>query len=337
MTNRISISPIIKSAVSPTDLLKPKGTLTMLPTRNNGHNLFDEVGSLFIVDGDNFHFQLSMDESGLYIERNGEQCVLTPNMLRSKRLNFFVLTWSPSSLRLITAEKIIPSGTNTPESRQIWVEQNTVPCSVPLSLKRWARDKSLIPNKIYNSETDFRDAVHQCLADLVSKVEDNGATESFWDYSYDGNRIKGKKPKKETLAQPLVKMIIDTELYLRGIDVFRENVTPSGDVDFTVVASVKTFGVANMCIELKNAHSDYLENGLLNQLPDYMRSQNSQYGAYCVLNYNVEKSDGCNISRPALIEKLNLWKVASSDDLVKTKIRIFVIDLDTDIISSKRK
>jgi hypothetical protein len=334
MINRISISPIIKSAVSTTDLLKPKGALTMVPVESNNTNLFEQAGSLFIVDGDNFHFQLSMDETGLYVERNGEQCILTPEMLATRRLNFFILTWSPNTLRLITAEDIAKTGTSKRERRQISVEKETTPSSVPLSLKRWARDESLIPTKIYETESDFRDAVYQCLADLISKVEDKGGTESFWDYSYDGNKITGKKPKKETLAQPLVKTIIETELYLRGLDVFRENITDSGDIDFTVVGSVKQIDIANMCIELKNAHSEYLENGLLNQLPNYMRSQDSQYGAYCVLNYNVDK--GNNIDRATLVQKLNVWKINSLDNLVQTKIRIFVIDLDKNIILNKR-
>jgi hypothetical protein len=334
MTNRILISTVIKSAVSITDLLKPKGSFTMVPVKANNTNLFEEAGSLFIVDGDNFHFQLSMDETGLYIERNGEQCILTPEMLTSKRLNFFVLTWSPNTLRLMTAEDIVRLGANKAERRDISVEKETTPCSVPLSLKRWARDESLIPTKIYETESDFRDAVYQCLADLITKVEDKGGTESFWDYSYDGNKLKDKKPKKETLAQPLIKTIIETELYLRGLDIFRENITDSGDIDFTVVGSVREIGIANMCIELKNAHSEYLENGLTNQLPNYMRSQESQYGAYCVLNYNVDKGD--NNDRAALVQKLNLWKINSSDNLVQTKIRIFVIDLDKNIVLNKR-
>lgn len=325
MTNRVDISPNLKGAVSITDLLKPNGRFEMLPANNNT-NIFNDVGAFFIVHGEHFHFQLSVDETGLYIERNGEQCVLTPDMLSTGHLKFFIMTWSPNRLRLITAER---------KKEPIEVIKYTAPCSVPISLKRWARDKSLIPTKFYNTEADFRNAVYQCFSDLKSKIEDNGSSESFWDFSYNGNKIKGKTPKKETLAQPLIKTIIDTDLYLRGIDIFRENTTPAGDIDFTVVGSVCGTGIVNMCIELKNAHSEYLENGLINQLPDYMRSQNSQYGVYCVLNYNIHGGD--IIERSELIQKLNMLQLSSQDDLVKTKIRIFIVDLDKNIVAKKRK
>ena len=326
MVNQIEISQIIRAAVSPTDLLRPKGKFQMIPLDFNTSNIFKMVGSLFIVNGEGFRFQLSVDDTGLYIERNSESCILTPDLLSDKKLRFFIATWSPNNLRLVTKDA---------QGNIIDLVKKTIPCSIPLSLKRWARDTSLMPVKLYDTEEDFRNAVYQCLSDLHFKIEDSGSGESFWDYLYDGNKIKNRTPKKESLAQPLMKAFIDTELYLRGIDIFRENSTLSGDIDFTVVGSVKNIGVVNMSIELKNAHSDKLGNGLLNQLPDYMRSQNSQYGAYCVLNYNINKET--NVERADLIAKLNLMQIKSNDDLVRTKIRVFVIDLDKDIVAAKMK
>lgn len=325
MNNQILISPIIKAAVSSTDLLKPKGKLQMFPSDFKNANFFEIEGALFVVDGDNFHFQLSVDATGLYAERNGARCVITPEMFPSRQLKCVVFTWSPHNLRLISNDG----------GKVVDLVEETIPCSVPISLKRWARDQNLIKTSIYRTESDFRDAVYQCISDLQSKIEDNGSGQSFWDFMYDGNKIQNKRPKKETMVQPLIKTIIDTELFVRGIDVFRENTTTTGDIDFTVVGSVAGIGVANMCIELKNAHSKYLENGLLNQLPNYMRSQNSQYGVYCVLNYNVEKGD--NSDRAKLIQRLVELTLSSNEDLVRTKIRTFVIDLDQKIVEKKRK
>jgi hypothetical protein len=221
------------------------------------------------------------------------------------------------------------------DDKVIEIVKYTDPCSVPISLKRWARDKSLIPTKHYQTEKDFRDAVYLTLSDLKSKIEDNASGKTFWDYVYDGNKLKEKNPKKEVLVQPLIKTIIDTELYIRGIDVFRENTTPAGDIDFTVVGSVINVGVVNMCIELKNAHSQNLEDGLTRQLPGYMRSQNSQYGAYCVLNYSIDNSG--YKERGELVQRLSLFQINSNDDLVRTKIRTFVIDLDEKVAAAKKK
>lgn len=326
MDNQILISPAFEGSISKTDLLKPRGKISLLPLGRRT-NLFDEAGTFFKVIGENFHFQLSIDESGLYAERNGDMCILTPNMLAKRELYLFIFTWSPNRIRIITQESL--------QDDQIVIYKDTPPCSVPLSLKRWAKDNNLISSKKYKTETDFRNAVYQSLADLKSNIEDNGLGESFWDYTYDGNRIIEKLPKKEPLIQPMIKGLIATELYILGIDVYRENVTPVGDVDFTVVGAVDNIGVANMCIELKNAHSSNIENGLLKQLPDYMRSQNAQYGAYCVLNYNLENGD--NAKRTELVDGLALKQFRSKDALVRSNIRVFIIDLDRNIVAQKRK
>ena len=315
-----------------TDLLKPKGTLKVIPLLKSS-NFLDNEGILFIVEGEDYHFKLSVDQSGLYVHRNGEQCALHKDMLHNGHLTFFILIWNPSKIELITAERL-KSETGADVDREINSLKNTLPCAVPLSLKRWAREQSLIPTVQYNSENEFRDTIYQCLANLKSNVEDN-AIEAFWDYTYSGNKIAGKKPKKEPLAQPTIKGLIQTELILKGIDVFRENVTPAGDIDFTLVGTVKRIGLVNMCVELKNAHSQYLENGLINQLPDYMRSQDSQYGAYVVLNYNLK--DGTNLQRADLTHKLNLLQLNSTDSLVQHNIRTFVIDLDKNVVASKKK
>src|SRR5580698_4458334 len=95
MDNQIMISPIIKAAVSPTNLLTPKGKFQMFPADFKNEDIFTMEGAFFIVKGERFHFQLSVDSTGLYIERNGEQCVITPEMFPTRQLKCFVLTWSP--------------------------------------------------------------------------------------------------------------------------------------------------------------------------------------------------------------------------------------------------
>jgi hypothetical protein len=76
----------------------------MLPVNNHNTNIFSQAGTFFNLKGEDFHFQLSADETGLYLERNGEQCILTPDMLTSRRRRFFIMTWSPTTLRLVTPE-----------------------------------------------------------------------------------------------------------------------------------------------------------------------------------------------------------------------------------------
>ena len=141
MINKIEISDFIKGGVSPTQLLTPKGKLQMISSGSNRGNIFDNTGSFFIIQDDNFHFQFSAGENGLYVERNGEQCALPAIQFQNKFLKFFILTWSPTTLRLI--------GGGNDKKALIDITVETLPCSVPLSLKRWAKEKSLTPIRLY--------------------------------------------------------------------------------------------------------------------------------------------------------------------------------------------
>src|SRR5687767_10752911 len=100
MENSIEISPSIKSAISPTDLLKPKGKFGMTPTTKM--NFFDNSGILFTVQSENFNFQLSIDSQALVARRNGFVCSLTPEMFPNKVLLFFLFTWSPTQLTMLS-------------------------------------------------------------------------------------------------------------------------------------------------------------------------------------------------------------------------------------------
>lgn len=327
MNNTIHIEQKLKQSVSPTDLLKPKGKINYM-TLDSSFNFFQESGVLFEVTGENFHFNFSINSESLSIERNGFKVSLTPEMFPDGKLLFFLMGWSTNKLILLSGYR------ENEETIEVLQEIETIPTIAPMSLKRWAKEQSLIQTSIYKSVDNLRDAVYQTIADLKDKIEDTGSGESFWDYQYKGNAVTKKTPKKEPLAQLLFKPMLVTDLFFRGLEIFRENKTSSGDIDFTITGAVEGIGSVSMCIELKNAHSKELENGLLNQLPDYMRSQQSEYGAYCVLNYNI---DGNIEQRAELVQKLNLVQYGSTDPIVKTKIRFFVIDLDKNIVHQKRK
>jgi len=287
-------------------------------------NIFDIEGTIFLVEGEGFHFRLSIDGDGIYAERNGESCILPSSLLPGNRTNIFILTWSYDRIRLITGTK----------DNQIERVKNTSPCAAPISLKKWAREQSLIPEKEYDSEEELRDAVYGCIASMKEKIEKDGNSEAFWDIIYEGNTITNKIPKKEPTIHSHLKSLLDTELFIKGIDIYRENKTSAGNIDFTLTGYVKNKGLSSVCIEIKNAHSGDLEDGFLNQLPNYMVAQGAQYGAYCVLNYSFPM--GSRETRAELVGKLMVLQVSSKNPYVRSKIRVFVIDLDKKVAASKR-
>lgn len=315
--NRIEISPIL--SIAGFELLTPRGKLIM-QTRGN---IFDTEGTIFLVEGEGFYFRLSIDGDGIYAERNGESCILPSNLLPGNRVNFFVLTWSYDQIRLIT-------GVDTP----IEMVKETWPCAVPNSLKKWAREKSLLPQKEYDSEEDLRDAVYGCIASMKEKIERDGNSDAFWDIIYEGNAIISKNPKKEPTIHPHLKSLLDTELFLKGIDIYRENKTSVGNIDFTLTGYVKNKGLSSVCIEIKNAHSKEVEDGFTTQLPNYMVAQGAQYGAYCVLNYSYPT--GNRETRAELVGRLMVLQVTSKNPYVRSNIRVYVIDLDKNVLASKK-
>jgi hypothetical protein len=62
-------------------------------------------------------------------------------------------------------------------------------------------------------------------------------------------------------------------------------------MDAHIVASLTGGGQAKFAIEAKNAHSLDLEHGLKDQLPEYMRAIDADYGIYLALWYKCEAFD----------------------------------------------
>lgn len=319
--NVISINPSFSATLSGTNILKPKGRFTLI--NQDGKNVFNERISIFYVDSKDFHFHLGIADDGIFIQRNNYQCVITPKEITNSTVSAFILTWNTFYLRIIAINKkhVVEKFVETP------------PCSPPLTLKKWARLQNLIPTTQYNSENDFISAVNDCLQSLKDKLQDSGA-ETLYDISYQGKRIKSKMPKRETNVHPMIKSLIETEMFLKSIDIVRENVTSSGQIDFTLMGSIKDVGVAKYCIEIKNAHSDDIENGLQNQLPSYIESENAVYGCYCVLYYDHPTKS--IRTRNEIVDKLFHQKTISTNPIVRQKINLICIDLSKKPTASKK-
>lgn len=93
-------------------------------------------------------------------------------------------------------------------------------------------------------------------------------------------------------------------------------------MDFLISGYLKTGEIANVCVEFKHAHSPDLEDGLLKQLPAYMRAKGCNFGLYCVMFFKgpyftePRKHDLRNID-------LFLNRLASSAGLSNIRILIF--------------
>lgn len=121
----------------------------------------------------------------------------------------------------------------------------------------------------------------------------------------------------------------------KNIEVFPEHQTGVGNLDFLLVGDIENIGRCYFCIEIKLAHSQDLEHGLVEQLPSYMRSLRSRYGTYCVLNFKGNWFDKPKIKDNHRLDfYLHLLTKESNIPEVEN-IRIFIFDFAKELSASK--
>jgi hypothetical protein len=164
--------------------------------------------------------------------------------------------------------------------------KNTPPSYPPLELIRWVDKQNLIEKHEYTSEIEFRNKIIAIIKGIQEKVNISSNVNEFWNIIKEGNKIVKRLPKDETDIQAAIIRMISDQLTLANIFVSPEYDTGIGKVDLLFSAQVQGHGICTIVMELKNAHSPDLKDGLNIQLPKYMRNKKSKYGIYLILWYN---------------------------------------------------
>jgi hypothetical protein len=312
---KINILPAFKGHVVYRDLLQSQGTLEFVTSR---YGLCQEDGVLFVVEDADFTFFLAVRGGVLILRRQEALLNLNLNDLPSP-LEWVMLRviWSLDTLQVTCGlpDRII---------NQTWT--HTQPSAPPQSLLKWAREQNLLKVIEYGSAEEFRAKVYSSLRSMQEKIDETGAVRQFWDFSYDGNRIVSRIPKKETDVHGAVACILSDQMFIANIEVVPEYQTGVGNLDFMFLGHVKGEGSARLCAEFKNAHSKDILNGLTKQLPLYMRNTGAEYGAYCVLRHKgswFNEPGETPEDQEATFRSITL---GSADPLLR-KIRVFAFDL----------
>lgn len=177
------------------------------------------------------------------------------------------------------------------------------------TLTRKLISKNTVEDKIiYENEQMLVNNVQNIVSSLNNVIYTFGGIKSFWN-----TENKKKIPKIETDAQDALCLMLADKLTKAGLDMHKEEFTPAGNVDFYISGHVKDIGQCGVCIEVKNAHSDKLEDGYIKQLPEYVKRKNALYGIYLVLYFNSDKysiyKKYTNPFEP--IDKLNSLKIST--------------------------
>jgi hypothetical protein len=184
--------------------------------------------------------------------------------------------------------------------------------------------KLMIETELVTAGT-FRNFINQILNLTVKKqIELGGINRFLWkDFGF-------KEPRNETEIQPLIMSHLKPILGVKGIQISREIVAANGSLDFLCSYNYagRPFKVG---IELKKAHHEKLVNGLTQQLPQYLKYEETKHGIFVVLWF--KNSNFVEPSKYVSIDNL-ITKLEKSIPK-KHEINIMVIDCTKPIPPSK--
>jgi hypothetical protein len=139
-------------------------------------------------------------------------------------------------------------------------------------------------------------------------------------------------PKRETDVQPTIHGLLFDQALAKNLAITPEFPISGGLLDFLVTGILDSGEMAHVCVELKNAHSSDRRNGLLNQLPAYMKGKGSDFGIYCVLYYRgADFDEPKNLSPKDIASELNILRARNG----LPNIRVIILDLDQKLSPSK--
>lgn len=310
--NKIGISPVFKGALTLSDLLSSEGTMTFVFFNDNSN------GVIFEIDTDIFKFILLKDGNSLVFQRNDSACIISLKELSKTVIEHTVfINWSHSELSILLMNK----------HRKLESKVQTRLTIPPNDLLNYAKKENLRPRSYFDNEENFRNKVHSCLLTINEKIYKTNSYKSFWDIQYDGNKIINRKPKIEIDIQPIINALLYDQMFQNGIEVIHEYKTGAGSLDFIFIGYIKGNGLSKICSEFKLAHSDDLEKGLIQQLPDYMISSGSNYGIYCVLNFKCTWFDKPVFDNDMQLD-INLAKMKTKiTKVIPDNIRTFIFEL----------
>ena len=323
----IDIAPQIRGHVTPRDLIEANGTLTFWIDPSQ---FGEKAGYLFkVVSSPDYYLEVGFTKTNFYIARNDQKLEMPIESYKQSGYVNCYATWQPTELSLLildkSYDKAVSSGAdaiNEIEKRKKILR--TPPTLPPNSLIAWARRKAIAPTITYDSLSHFYQEVAFALQSIPDKVATVGMYNAFWDITYEGSRIVSRKPKREPDILPIIHGLLFDIATAKNFQVSPEHQIGGGRLDFLISGCLKTGEIANVCVEFKHAHSPDLEDGLLKQLPAYMRAKGCDFGLYCVMFFK-----GPYFTEPRKYDLRNidlfLNGLASSAGL--SNVRILIFDL----------
>lgn len=247
-----------------TDFCTTSGTIEF---RANAGFLGNENLRLFSISGHDFLFEAKISRNMVFVRRNkhyqsSEECD-SPNETWE-----VAIQWDTDSIGC----GIMRPGENMNEHMRAVRTEFTSPS---LNIIHDLRLNNLLNCKNYKSASDVFTTIIDSIDFAEAHIQKFGAEKYFW------NNSGGKySPMREPEISRQFAPHLQSQGASRNFDVFCEPVSGSGNVDFHVTAPLTGGRLAKISIEAKKAESTDLVMGLSKQLPEYMRTGESDYGIF---------------------------------------------------------
>lgn len=280
-------APLLMGRVTPLQIISPQATL-MFVMAYEGMT----PGVVFRVRCEGYELDCAISDQALILRRNDVLISIQLAPAQQRRDKFIAtIVWDPSFLVAGIVDKA--------GKREI--KKSTAPVFPPQSLVDWARREALAPRVEYESPRHVFGEVLMQFHYLAKKIKDTGATNGFWDLTYQGNRIISRTPKRETDIHPQIRLLLwDIEVQ-KELRVSPEYTVGSGDLDFLVSGRVAGAATTNVCVEFKRAHSPDLVDGMAVQLPEYMERRGTDFAIFGVLDFGPDYPfDAAKVSIPGI-------------------------------------
>jgi hypothetical protein len=237
-------------------------------------------GLFFEYKSPTFFTNLSSENGEVIFKRNN---FTAKSKIKACKTHFQILiSWCERRFQLV----VMCDGDIGSNEDCITIETGSI--YVPAADLRWARTYNLLPKKVFSSKEDFLGSIIESLQHANIKIRDSNSVKTFWDRDRSGERKDKLIPKLEPESVSAIVSLLQDFSLVGGYEIISESAASSGKLDLLIIGSVKGVGLIKICIEAKNAHSPDLEHGVTDQLPEYMRARDAEYGIYLVLWYDFK-------------------------------------------------
>lgn len=148
--------------------------------------------------------------------------------------------------------------------------------------------RELLTNTKVETEKNLAEFTYRAFDIFVKhNIEQHGGYTYLWKNNSTGKLI----PRTEPESQPYIFNLLRAVFDFMGIQISREVVSSNGEIDFLVTYTDSANTLLRVCVELKLAHSNKVENGVTLQLPAYMKGERCRYGIYVILWFKCSDFD----------------------------------------------